>query len=129
MSFLAKFEIDGDSHNVLKCSFRIIKPTDETGKVRSRPIGGEIKLVIESYESTNLFDWVIGVKELKDGSITFYRRDSSSRFKTLEFSDGQCVDYEESYSHDGNVPMIIDLKLSCRVIKLNDSEFQNDWPS
>jgi hypothetical protein len=128
MSFIAKLKIDGDEMNVLHCGFRFKQNTDATGKPTAIPQGGGINLVVEGDGSTDLFDWMISPTQTKSGSITFFRRDTNSKLKTLEFSDAHCVDYYETFDHTGNNPLQIQLTLSAREIKLNDSEFKNNWP-
>lgn len=128
MSFLAKLEIDGEEMNVLHCGFRFNKAIDATGKPTSIPKGGTVNLVVESTGNTNLFDWMISATQTKNGSVTFFRRDTSSKLKKLEFSEAYCVDYNETYDHSGEHPMQVELLISALEIKLNDSEFKNNWP-
>ncbi|MEO8771040.1 MAG: type VI secretion system tube protein TssD [Ferruginibacter sp.] len=128
MSFIAKIKIDGEELNVLHCGFRFSQVTDATGKPTSVPQGGNINLILESTGSTNLFDWMISPTQTKSGVITFYRRDSMSKLKTVEFGDAHCVDYYETFDHDGDSPMQLQITISAHEIKLNDSEFRNNWP-
>ena len=128
MSFIAKLKMDGEEMNVLHCGFRFTQVTDATGKPTSIPQGGSINLVVESSGSTDLFDWMISPTQTKSGTITFFRRDSNSKLKTLEFGDAHCVDYYETFDHIGDHPMQIQITLSAKEIKLNDSEFKNNWP-
>ena len=128
MSFIAKLKIDGEEMNVLHCGFRLNQATDATGKPTALPKGGSIELIIESTGGTDMFDWMISPTQTKGGVITFYRRDTNSKLKTLEFVDGHCVDYHETFDHIGDNPMQIRLTVSAREIKLNDSEFKNNWP-
>jgi hypothetical protein len=128
MSFIAKLSLEGEEMNVLHCGFRFSQTTDATGKPTAIPQGGTISLLIESDGSSDLFDWMISPTQTKSGSITFYRRDTMSKLKTLEFTDAHCVDYYETFDHVGDNPMQIQVTLSSREIKLNDSEFKNNWP-
>lgn len=128
MSFIAKLKLDGEEMNVLHCGFRFTQITDATGKPTAIPKGGMIDLLLESTGSTDLFDWMISPTQTKNGVITFYRRDTKSKLKTLEFTDAHCVDYYETFDHIGENPMRIQLTVSARELKLNDSEFKNNWP-
>jgi hypothetical protein len=128
MSFIAKLKLDGEEMNVLHCGFRFSQVTDATGKPTAIPKGGTIDLLVESTGSTDLFDWMISPTQTKNGVITFYRRDTKSKLKTLEFTDAHCVDYYETFDHVGDNPMRIQLTISSRELKLNDSEFKNNWP-
>jgi hypothetical protein len=128
MSFVAKANIDGEEMNVLHCGFRFMQGTDATGKPTSIPQGGTVQLTVESNGGTSLFDWMINPTQIKNGSVTFYRRDNMSKLKTLEFSEAYCVDYYESFDHEGDNPMQVQLTISAHELKLNDSEFKNNWP-
>jgi hypothetical protein len=128
MSFIAKLTLDGEDINVLNCGFRFSQITDSTGKPTAIPQGGTINIVIESTGTTDIFDWMISPTLTKSGSITFFRRDTMSKLKTLEFTDAHCVDYYETFDHIGDNPMQIQLTISAYEIKLNDSEFKNNWP-
>ena len=128
MSFIAKLYLEEEEVNVLNCSFRFSQMIDSQGKVTSRPQGGTINLTIESTGSNIFFDWMITHAETKKGKVIFYRRDASSKLKTLEFIDTLCVDYFEQYDHQGDSPMQIQLCLSAKEIRLNNSVFINDWP-
>jgi hypothetical protein len=129
MAFLAKLIIDdSDEMNVLNCSYRFTQGTDATGKPTSIPQGGYITIVVESTKSTDLFDWMIHPTGLKNGMVTFYRRDTHSKLKTLEFLDAYCIDYHEDFDHKGEHPMQISFTVSAKKIKLNDSEFENNRP-
>jgi hypothetical protein len=128
MSFIAKLHLEGEEMNVMHCGFRFTQITDATGKPTAIPQGGSINILVESTGSTDLFDWMINPTQTKNGDITFYRRDTMSKLKTLEFTDAHCVDYYETFDHIGENPLRIQLTLSAREIKLNDSEFKNNWP-
>ena len=128
MSFIARLNIEGEEMNVLHCGFRFTQGTDATGKPVAIPRGGTIQLTVESNAGTELFDWMVSATQTKSGSITFFRRDNMSKLKTLEFSNAHCVDYYETFDHVGDNPMQVQLRLSAHEIKLNDSEFKNNWP-
>jgi hypothetical protein len=128
MSFLAKLKLDGEEYNVLHCGFRFVQSTDATGKPTAIPQGGNINMIVESTGSTDVFDWMISAVQTKNGIITFYRRDNMSKLKTLDFSDGHCVDYYETFDHRGEHPMQITFTISARELKLNESPFVNNWP-
>ena len=128
MSFVAKVKIDGEEMNVLHCGYRFSQATDANGRPTAIPRGGTIHLTIESTGGTELFDWMISHTQTKSGVITFYRRDTNSKLKTLEFSEGHCVDYYETFDSVNDSPMQVQLTISAHSVKLNDAEFINNWP-
>jgi hypothetical protein len=129
MAFLAKLTIDdGDEMNVLNCSYRFTQSTDATGKPTSIPHGGYVTLVVETTKNTDLFDWMINPTGTKNGIVTFFRREMESKLKTLEFTDAYCIDYQEDFDHKGEHPMQVSFTVSAKTIKVNDSQFKNNWP-
>lgn len=129
MSFLAKMSVDGLELNVLHCGYRFTQVIDATGKPAALPTGGTISLIVESAGDTELFDWMVSPTLVKSGKVTFFRRDTNSKLKTLEFTDGYCVEYYETFDHEGEMPMQIELTISARELKLNDSNYTNNWPA
>jgi hypothetical protein len=130
MAFLAKVSIDGgEEMNVLNCSFRFTQTTDATGKPSALPQGGYLSFVVESTKETDLCDWMISPTGTKNGVVTFYRRDMYSKLKTVEFTDAYCVDYHESFDHKGEHPMQISVVICAKTLKINESEFKNNWPA
>jgi hypothetical protein len=128
MSFKAILKVDGEESKVLYCTYSFKKVTDATGKPTSVPLGGQVSLKVESNGKTNFYDWMISPTQVKSGDITFYRRDEMSKLKTLEFVDAHCISYQETFEHIGDNPMLVELTLSARELKLNDSVYQNNWP-
>jgi hypothetical protein len=128
MSFIAKLKLDGEEINVLHCAFRFTQTTDGTGKPTAIPQGGAVTLIVESNGNTGLFDWMVSPTQTKSGNITFYRRDNMSKLKTLQFNDAHCVDYYETHDHNSESPMQVQITLSAKEVKLNESKFKNNWP-
>ena len=131
MAFIAKLHFEGEDEegiDVFHCGFRFSQTTDATGKPTAIPEGGSINLLIEGTGDTDIFDWMVNPTQTKNGDITFYRRDTMSKLKKLEFTDAHCVEYYETFDHVGETPLQIQLTLSARELKLNDSEYKNNWP-
>ena len=128
MSFLAKIFVDDSEWRLLHVDFRLSQMTDSQGKPSSVPSGGSIALTLESTNENDLFEWMIQPTMTKSGKIVFYKRDNMSALKTLEFKDAACVEYHEFFQHNTETPMQIKLTLSARELKLNSSQFKNNWP-
>ena len=127
MSFLAKFFIDGKTYNVLECNYKLHQPVDEVGKPIGRPKGGQITLVIESDSDTEFFYWMKEPNQTKSGTITFFKRDTMAKQKTIEFTNAYCIEYEENFIADDRSPMVTHITISAEQIKLNAIDFSNLW--
>jgi len=128
MSFSAKLKLDGEEMVVLKLQFKLTQDTDVTGKVTADPMGGWIKLTVESTKSTLLFDWMKGTKTTKDGVITFFQKGAADKkMREFRFSEAYCISYDENFvAYDDN-PMEIEIVFSAKKIDLNGSKFNKNW--
>ncbi len=127
MSFKAKFSVGGSERNILSCSYDLTQEVDATGRPSSVTRGGRIKLSVESTGETDLFEWMCNNFERKDGTVTFYNRDTDSVSKELEFTEGYLVKYEEKFNAVDNLPMAESFVISARVIAMGSGEHENEW--
>jgi len=128
MSFLAKLEIDGEIMNVLEFQCTINQDTDKSGKPSADPVGGKIRVVVESTKSTMLFDWMVSNTQTKNGKLTFYRRDAISKMRDLHFKEGYCIHYDELFIAYNTMSMRIEVVISAKEINMNGSQFARNWP-
>lgn len=128
MSFLAKLEIDGEVMNVLEFQCTLSQDTDKSGKPSADPVGGKVRVVVESTKSTMLFDWMTSNTQTKNGKLTFYRRDAISKMRDLEFKEGYCIHYDELFIAYNTMSMRIEVVISAKEINMNGSQFTRNWP-
>ncbi len=127
MSFKAKLFIDGKEYTVLECTYKLNQPTDEEGKPIGKPKGGQVSLAVESDSNTELFHWMKEPEHTKDGTITFFKRDTMAQEKVLQFTNGFCIDYEENFIADNDSPMVTHITISAQQLKLGNEDFNNLW--
>lgn len=128
MAFKAKFSVDGKEVNVLTCSFSFHQNVDPTGRPSSDVRGGMIHVSVESTEDTSMFEWMTDPHGFKSGKIIFYKRDSDSKMKELEFKDASCVEYNESFDAVSASPMYTSFTLSAREVTIGNATHANQWP-
>jgi len=128
MSFLSKLTIDGETMNVLKCSFSFEQGADITGRPSQRPRGGQISVLIESTNKTDFLDWMISPNMIKDGEIIFYKRDNLSSLKTVVFKEAYCLNYHEDFDAVSDQPLKTRITISAKELKVKDTTFKNNWP-
>ena len=129
MSFLAKLEIDGETMNVLEFQCSIHQDIDKSGKPSANPNVGSIRILVESTKSTMLFDWMASLSQVKNGKVTFYRRDAISKMREMEFSEAYCVQYDEIFQAQSKLPMQIEFVISAKEIIMNGSKIVKNWPA
>ncbi len=128
MSFLAKLEIDGESMNVLEFQCNIGQDMDKIGKPSGDSHGGEVRIIVESTKTTTLWNWAVSSNQIKNGKLTFFRRDATSKMRELEFNEAYCVAYEEKFLSDSNIPMQIEISITAKELIMNGSKLTRNWP-
>lgn len=128
MSFKAIFKVDGNEYNVLSCNYSLNQDYDVTGRPASVTRGGVVNIVIESTDSTALFEWMCDSYMKKDATITFNKRDENAKLKELEITEAYMVGYSESFDSIGTGAMLETITLSAKAIKMGNGEHDNEWP-
>ncbi|WP_028789066.1 type VI secretion system tube protein TssD [Terrimonas ferruginea] len=127
MSFKAKLTVAGKDYVVLNCQYSLHQEVDSTGRPSSITRGGKISVTVESNSGTELFEWMCNNFERKDGTITFFKRDSDARMKELNFKEGYVVNFEERFAADNDQPMIITFGISAKEISMGNGTHKNEW--
>ncbi|WP_343688163.1 type VI secretion system tube protein TssD [Chitinophaga sp.] len=127
MSFKSVFEVAGKQMVVKHCSYDLTQEVDATGRPSAITRGGRIRLVVESNGDTDLFEWMVNNFERKDGTITFYKRDSDAKLKSLNFKEGYLVKFEETFDADNQNPMMVSFTISAREIAMGNASHINEW--
>ncbi len=127
MSFKSVLEVAGKQMVVKHCSYDLTQEVDATGRPSAITRGGRIRLTVESNGDTDLFEWMVNNFERKDGTITFYKRDSDAKLKSLNFKEGYLVKFEETFDADNQNPMMVSFTISAREIAMGNASHINEW--
>lgn len=128
----ARLFIDGGDDNgyrLLNLSYSLTRETDFSGRPNSDVQGGKIEFQIESREETPFLEWICMKTQMLNGKVEFSKRDSDALLKTLEFTDGYLVEFQEHFENVGDTPMTITGTISAREIVMGNASLTNEWPS
>ena len=129
MSFQGKLEIDGKPFNLIKFNLGLNQSIDQHNRPNATSRGGVFSITIESSNNNAMLEWMISPSMMKNGTITFSRRDNASSMRTVRFTDAFCVNYTEHFDAVNEHPMSIDLTVSARVLDFGGSlTITNNWP-
>jgi hypothetical protein len=128
MSFLAKLEIDSELMNVLDFHISLKQNTDSAGSVSGSVNYCVINMTIESTKSNFIFDWMVNNFQQKNGKVTFFRRDTISKMRELEFKYAYCFSYDEFFESENKNPMRIKFSISAQEVKMNGTSYTRNWP-
>ena len=131
MAYKATLSLSGKTYDVLSSSFSFNRSVDPKGRPSSGVYGGEIHLVVESYEDTTLVELMLNKQHTaQSGEIAFDQGTADGKMKTIKFTDGFITNYTESASAHGADAMTIQFTISAREISIGDAaKLTNDWPA
>lgn len=127
MSFKAKFKAAGLELNILTCDYALHQDVDSTGRPSSITRGGTINLSVESTGDTALYEWMCNSFDHKDGTITFFKRDTDAKLKEIEFKEAYMVSFAESFNHEGSTPFLQSFTISCKEVTIGGGTHKNEW--
>ena len=127
MSFKATIEVGGQKVNLLECDYELKQEIDATGRPSSVTRGGQITLLLESSGDTFFFEWMCNNFERKDGTVTFFKRDTDAKLKELKFKEGYLVFYKEHFDSVTNTPMTEKITISARELTCGNGTLNNEW--
>ena len=124
-----KIEIDGyKEREVLKVNYNFKQETDTEGQMAGIPRGGQIIVRVKALNdgTPDLLNWMTEKNLPKNGTITFQETKTGKVMKTIKFTNGYCVDFEERWADkEGHYE---EITITCKEIDFGGGvEFQNDW--
>ncbi len=123
-----KIEIDGyKEREVLKVYYEFDQATDVEGQMAGIPRGGKIVVRVKAHNdgTPDLLAWMVEKNLPKDGVITFQETKTGKTMKTIEFTNGYCVNFEEKWQDkQGHFE---EITITCKEIKFGAVTFENEW--
>ena len=107
------------------CEFSFSQDVDQRGLPISAVRGGIIHLSYASFDDPDIINWMMSNESDKNGTIEFSGVESSKAFKALDFNDGRCINYRETFNRDNE--MRTELTISAREIGLSGMNHYNIW--
>ncbi len=121
-------EIDGyQEREVMMVSYEFDQATDIEGQMSGIPRGGKINLKVKAHNSgtPDLMAWMIERNLPKSGTITFSETKTGKVMKTIKFTNGYCVSYDEKWEdRKGHYE---EITITCQKIEFESVVFENDW--
>lgn len=107
MAFEAVFTIEDKTFKVVTFNYASGRDHDRMGRPTSQMYGFKIEITVEhSADCILLHEWAYKNHEVKNGKITFMKRDNNSQKQTeIRFSDGYIVNIQTSFLNSGELPM------------------------
>lgn len=130
MSFKAIFKTTGKEFRVLSSSYNVYRAVDEMGRPTSSTVGGEISISMESNANNLFFEHICVGEMLKEGTITYIKRNEEATMRELSFRNAFISSFSETFDHSGGSgAMITSITLVAQVITMGNGEIINEWSS
>ena len=120
-----QLKVDGfTDREVMMVTYSFNQATDTEGQMSGIPRGGRITIRCKALNDGNpdLLKWMTSPNLGKNGSIVF---NETNQMKTIEFTDGYCVDYVEYW--EDKMGHYEEITISCREIKNGPVSYHNQW--
>lgn len=127
MSFNAVLKFEDKEFTILHSEYDFTQPTNSERQPIGRTVAGFINLTIETSNDALPIEWVIQREMMRNGEIVFYRTDSHSVFRRIEFENAFCVYYKEIFDTYNDQPMVIMLRLSPQVMRIEGQSIMQEW--
>ena len=112
---------------VLLVNYKFNQATDQEGQVAGIVRGGQVTVRVKALNDGNpeLLAWMCDRFLKKDGEIQFLETKTLKVMKTIKFTGGYCVDFEEKWEDKlGHYEEIV---ISCQNIEVGSVKFENAW--
>ena len=123
-----KLEIDGyKEREVLMVNYEFDQTTDVEGQMAGIPRGGKITIRVKAMNdgTPDLLAWMTERNLPKNGTITFLETKTGKSMKTIKFTNGYCVNFEEKWEDKkGHFEEIV---ITCKDIEFGSVKFENEW--
>ena len=123
-----KIEIDGyKERDVQMVTYEFDQATDVEGQMSGIPRGGLITVRVKALNdgTPDLLAWMVERNLPKNGTITFLETKTGKSMKTIKFTNGYCVNFEEKWEDKkGHFEEIV---ISCQKIEFGSVVYENDW--
>ncbi len=123
-----KLEIDGyKEREVLMVTYEFNQETDIEGQMSGIPRGGKINLRVKALNDgkPDLMAWMVERNLPKNGTITFNETKTGKVMKTIKFTNGYCVNFQEKWE-DG-FSHFEEIVITCKTIEFGNVKYENDW--
>ena len=120
--------IDGyKDREVLMVTYEFSQATDVEGQMAGIPRGGKITVRVKALNdgTPDLLAWMTERSLPKNGEIKFLETKTNKEMKSIKFTNGYCVNFEEKW--EDKMGHFEEIEITCKQIEFGNVKFENDW--
>ena len=118
---------DFENREVLMVDYKFNQATDREGQISGIPRGGKLSVRVKALNdgTPDLLAWMVERNLPKNGSIEFLETKTGKAMKTIKFTNGYCVDFEEKW--EDKMGRFEEIQITCKQIEIGSVKFENEW--
>jgi len=121
-------KVDGyKDREVMMVTYEFDQSTDVEGQMAGIPRGGKIKVRVKALNdgTPELLAWMIERNLPKNGEIEFLETKTGKAMKSIKFTNGYCVDFDEKW--EDKQGHFEEIEITCKAIEVGSVKYENDW--
>ena len=121
-------KVDGyKDREVLKVTYEFNQATDVEGQMAGIPRGGKLQVRVKALNdgTPDLLAWMTERNLPKNGKIEFLETKTGKAMKTIEFTNGYRVEFEEKW--EDKMGHFEEITITCKDISIGSVKFENEW--
>ena len=121
-------KVDGyKDREVMMVTYEFDQSTDVEGQMAGIPRGGKIKVRVKALNdgTPELLAWMIERNLPKNGEIDFLETKTGKAMKSIKFTNGYCVDFDEKW--EDKQGHFEEIEITCKAIEVGSVKYENDW--
>jgi len=121
-------KVDGyKDREVMMVEYEFDQQTDVEGQMSGIPRGGKIHVRVKALNdgTPDLMAWMVERNLPKNGSIDFLETKTGKAMKSIKFTNGYCVEFEEKW--EDKKGHFEDIVITCKKIEVGNVSFDNPW--
>ena len=120
--------IDGFAEReVMMVDYKFDQATDREGQIAGIPRGGKVTIRVKALNDGNneLIAWMLDPTSPKNGEIKFLETKTNKEMKSIKFTNGYCINFEEKWE-DGQ-QHYEQIEIVCQKLENGSVAFDNPW--
>jgi len=128
MAYLAKLQLADSVYDALDCGYSLHRDVDLKGRPTSSVYGGNIRIVVESNDDTNIVAKLMNQSEPVSGNVTFQKGSDPTSLKQLSWENGYIMKYCETFDMTSTEPMQIYFEIFAEKILMGSGKVDHKKP-
>ena len=118
---------DFEKREVLMIDYKFDQATDREGQIAGIPRGGRVTIRVKALNdgTPDLLAWMTERNLPKNGSIDFLETKTGKAMKSIKFTNGYCVNFEEKW--EDKLGHFEEVTITCKEIEFGSVKYENDW--